>query len=349
MSKELIKCTMCSLEKSPLEFNRNRARSNGLHAQCKECMKDNPKKKAKREHRNKLYEEAEKQGKLPCLQCEEILDKEMFYRKRMLTESDLSSKRAGYKNKCKTCADKISNAYRAENKDFLNKQYRENYWKDPEKFRQQTRNTRERLRNSPGYKEYLDENNRRRRESYYLKKDKYNATKREKYRKNPQKYIEASKPYIKKRQQKVRLLDDQEYYTVYHLKEKLPKKERVCWVSGETGAGVDHFIPVSIGMGGNKVDNCYHLSFSLNLEKHNKNPFEWIKLYYSDKINRPDYVAGFKRLVRHLASQNNLSTSEFKEYVYWCFDNPRTIEDLRRDNTPSIELWQRSREEINNE
>lgn len=117
-----------------------------------------------------------------------------------------------------------------------------------------------------------------------------------------------------------------------------------------TGAKADihleHFIPNGIGHGGTTVGNCYPLNGSLNSSKRATNPFEWVK---RENIQDTIQKEMWENLIEYLSSANNLSKKDYERYVYWCFDNPRTIEDLRRDNTPSIELWQRSREEINNE
>ena len=116
----------------------------------------------------------------------------------------------------------------------------------------------------------------------------------------------------------------------------------MCALTESTTIHMEHFIPTAIGHGGTTIQNCYPLDGDLNASKHSSNPFEWVK--------RPDIqaqvdMAKWNKLISYLSQQNKLSVDEFKDYVYWCFDNPRSLEDLKRDNTPSIDLWRQYKHE----
>jgi hypothetical protein len=64
----------------------------------------------------------------------------------------------------------------------------------------------------------------------------------------------------------------------------------------------------------------------LNSSKHAKNPFEWVKdKRYKEKID----IVKFNYLVSYLANLNGLSEEEFKQFVYWCENNKRSIDEIR--------------------
>jgi len=103
--------------------------------------------------------------------------------------------------------------------------------------------------------------------------------------------------------------------------------------------GVDHFVAISTGHGGTIKENLLPVSRTINCAKNNKNPFEWIK-------ERPDLdIEVFEYSVNYLAELNGLTPTEYKEYVYWCFENPRSLEQVSRDTDTygfkrnSVDIW----------
>ena len=98
-------------------------------------------------------------------------------------------------------------------------------------------------------------------------------------------------------------------------KEHLPElQNHKCIISGITdNLHLEHFIPISWGVGGTTFENCYYLEGSLNISKGNRNPFEWIK------TQPTEYQSNFhNKLVPMLAERNNMSVEEFTDYVYQC-------------------------------
>jgi hypothetical protein len=110
---------------------------------------------------------------------------------------------------------------------------------------------------------------------------------------------------------------------------------------------MDHFIPIEWGHGGTYPGNVYPLDQQLNKNKSNKNPFKWIKAVRRDRAMRKgQHVdAAWNQLVTYLATENGLSVNEFKEFVYWCEQNKRTLQQVKEDNRRSVELWKESRKE----
>lgn len=115
-----------------------------------------------------------------------------------------------------------------------------------------------------------------------------------------------------------------------------------CSLTGDKNdVTLDHFIPISWGHGGTYKGNLYPLNIRLNQSKINQNPFEWYE-WIKDKadIKKSDW----NNLVQYLAKENGLTVEEFKEFVYWCENNQRTLDDIIADgNLTSLELWRKSK------
>lgn len=87
----------------------------------------------------------------------------------------------------------------------------------------------------------------------------------------------------------------------------------------------EHAIPLSIGHGGTTFGNCYPMTKSLNISKYNRNIFEWFE------ANRQRFELSqerFDNLIAWLASANAMAVEEYRDYVYWCHENPRSINEL---------------------
>lgn len=98
----------------------------------------------------------------------------------------------------------------------------------------------------------------------------------------------------------------------------------------------DHVIPLSIGHGGTVIGNMVPLKGELNMSKHAYNIFEWFE------ANRQRFKLSqekFDRLISYLAAQNNLTPEEYRGFYDWCFDNPRTVDEIKRDQRHSLVIW----------
>jgi hypothetical protein len=88
----------------------------------------------------------------------------------------------------------------------------------------------------------------------------------------------------------------------------------------------EHAIPISIGHGGTTFENCYPMVDYLNQSKGNNNIFEWFN------ANRQRFELSqekFDKLIDYLSSANGMTVDEYRNYVYWCHANPRSLEDLQ--------------------
>jgi hypothetical protein len=95
---------------------------------------------------------------------------------------------------------------------------------------------------------------------------------------------------------------------------------------------MDHFIPVALGHGGTYDENLIPLNKSINSSKNDSNPFLWAKENYMD-------LDLFSEVVHYLSELNKLTPEEYKSFVFWCFNNKRTVEEVRADPRHSIEIW----------
>jgi hypothetical protein len=88
-----------------------------------------------------------------------------------------------------------------------------------------------------------------------------------------------------------------------------------CPLSGDIdNLVIDHFIPLNTGKVGTIPENIIPLSHSLNSSKKDANPFEWIK-------TRPEISYDkFERVVEYLSEKMEMDVSEYKEFVYKCFE-----------------------------
>jgi hypothetical protein len=96
-----------------------------------------------------------------------------------------------------------------------------------------------------------------------------------------------------------------------------------CALTGEKdGLHLDHFIALATGHGGTTLANMIPLSSFMNTSKRADNPFEWIK--------REDIAAQidpnkWTQLVEYLADLNGMTTQEYEDYVYYCYENKKEV------------------------
>jgi hypothetical protein len=67
----------------------------------------------------------------------------------------------------------------------------------------------------------------------------------------------------------------------------------------------------------------------LNRSKFTNNIFEWFE------TNRQRFELSqekFDRLIEWLASANAMTVEEYRDYVYWCHANPRTVDEINENN-----------------
>ena len=114
------------------------------------------------------------------------------------------------------------------------------------------------------------------------------------------------------------------------IKKVLGNFDYKCPLTGSEDFHIDHVIPVSLGIVGGEYGNIIPLKEDLNLVKGNSNIFEW----FADNRERFGLSQRkFDELIEYLADINEMTIEEYEEYVRWCHDNPRTIDEIKAEET----------------
>ena len=166
---------------------------------------------------------------------------------------------------------------------------------------------------------------------YHANKERYAEVKREYIRNNP------SYRRSQKHRKKARIRNLTNNWTKADLESVKRHFNHRCPLTGSEDIHFDHFIPLSIGHGGSYVGNMIPLDGVLNASKCASNPFEWIKTRNDIEVNK------FNKVVEYLAELNGLTPNEFRSFVYWCFENKRSIDEIKSDTRSSIEIWRSKR------
>lgn len=167
----------------------------------------------------------------------------------------------------------------------------------------------------------------RNRQLYYRNKERYRTVQKEYLRNNP----DARRAKRKRRRTKERLLT---YRWKVEDERKLSRDfNDKCPLTGSENIHYDHFIPLATGHCGTYPGNIIPIDTELNEDKHANNPFEWIE-------SRPDISRDeFNKLVEYLAELNGMTVNEFRSFTYWCFENKRTIDEIKADTRESIDIF----------
>jgi hypothetical protein len=110
-----------------------------------------------------------------------------------------------------------------------------------------------------------------------------------------------------------------------------------CALTGETDdVDADHIIPLSVGHVGTIYENMIPLRSCLNESKKDRNIFEWFSAN-RERFNLDEQR--FNNLIEYLATLNGLTFEEYRQFVYWCHENPREPHEIAADPRHSIEIW----------
>jgi hypothetical protein len=296
-------CTCCDTWKPLNEFNNQKNGLGGKSSKCKKCLTY-----YHREY-NKGTVEKRRQYYL------DNLDHIKEYRKER------------YQNE----RDKIlkeRNEMSQEDRDKLNQRRRELYPKHREKLIEKARE----------YAENNKEKVREYRKSHYIKNREEYREKGILYReKNKEKIRLAKRKYYHEKPEKDKLKNMNRRAADKGLRNDLTGEEKHeiethfggCALTGCQEFDWDHVIPLNIGHGGTNRCNLIPLRSDLNASKGIKNIFEWFE------ANRQRFELSqekFDLLVAWLASANAVSVEDYRDYVYWCHENPHSLEDLRKDD-----------------
>lgn len=265
-----------------------------------------------------------------CTECGEVKPLDEFVR--------ASSKKNGKSAKCKECNRKWRQENRELTKRSHDKWVEENIERVRENGKRWRQENRKHLKDKA--REYWESISQEKREEInaktrirYKENIIFERERNKKYRqKNPLNVLKRK--HIRRAKQKslVSNLTDRQ------TKQLLHTFDNSCALTGlEDDVHIEHFIPLSWGHGGTYIGNVYPMDGSLNLSKFTNNPFDWIK---REEIKQKVDLERWEKLISYLSEMNNLTTSEFEQFVYWCNSNKRTIEQIKDDgDKSSVQIW----------
>lgn len=237
----------------------------------------------------------------------EVLSKTCSTCKKMLPIDNYTKQSRGVgktKPNCRQCCSAYAKTYYTENMDEL-LSYKKK-WEDENKGK-----IKERL-------ERTREKRLKRQREHYQGNRKVKISKTRAWQIANQPRVRAN--YNRRRARQMSLPTDKDLSAVYEYNEG-----RCVFTDVSENVHMDHFIPLSIGHGGTVVGNLILLRGDLNISKNNSNPFEWFR-ENKERFSLCDEK--FASVIQRLADINEMTTEDYKDYVYWCFDNPRETKEI---------------------
>lgn len=344
MCAELTKvCSRCKISKPLSDFKKDKSKYLGVRCECKECGK----KMVEEAYQEKLKSYDENKLK-KCNKCGHVKKLKEFPKNKR--SKDL------HHNMCNDCAKEYRQNYYKENWDKVqatNKKWRENHveeWKEYRKLHHEKNKEHDNEMSKQYYQDNKEHVSKKHKEYYDNNREKVNEMCRKHYRENREYYRIKNRIWCMENPEKERLHVEKRRALRNKLENTLTNEEweRIlddfnysCALSEYAeNMSLEHFVPLTVGHCGTTKENCYPMESSLNSSKNGKNPFEWIKtqpVQYQHEF--------YHKLLPHLASINNMTIREYKNFVNWCFDNPRTIDQIEKDNEKgltSIDLYKQS-------
>ncbi|MDQ0976638.1 hypothetical protein QFZ31_006690 [Neobacillus niacini] len=193
---------------------------------------------------------------------------------------------------CKECHDVDKQKYREENKQYF-REYSFNYYREnQEELKEKSREW------SKGYRE-----------------------------KNREVLLKKHRVWQQANRDKIAIQDQRRRARKNSLPATLTMEEGLslgneCVLTGSTSINLDHVIPLYTGYGGTIYENMIPLDAKLNSSKNNKNVFEWA-IANHQRLNFT--LDRFYEVMTEVADRNNMTLGEYREYVYWCFENKREL------------------------
>lgn len=223
------------------------------------------------------------------------------------------SNKGGKAYACKDCAAEYRKTYNKENAE----RFRQNYLNNIEKVKAYRKER---------YKKERDMVLKARKEMSEEERNKINAQRRLRYPKHRDKYVANA---MKRRTILNGLEDD---FTVSQ-REDILKFFGGCALTGDSDFQWDHAISINTGHGGTTYGNMIPLKEFFNKSKKDRNIIEW---FNANKQRFELSQEKFDALIDWLAAANNLTVEEYKDHIYWCYENPHSLEDLLTDESEAI-------------
>ncbi|MBY0098679.1 hypothetical protein [Mesobacillus maritimus] len=108
-----------------------------------------------------------------------------------------------------------------------------------------------------------------------------------------------------------------------------------CCLTNSKDVSLEHVVPLCVGHMGTEIGNVIPLDRTLNLSKGSKNFLDW----FNEIEASLEMHDRFDEVISYLAELNGLTFDQYLEFLYWCEDNKRTIEEIEAATMSSVELF----------
>jgi hypothetical protein len=231
----------------------------------------------------------------------------------------------GRESACKVCRFEYRKTNKERKTEYMRNYYVENRGKCNDRSRKYYNENREHM--VKYYRAWREHNKDRKvktnRKHYEANKERYAELRRLWKSNNPDKIVLLRQ---RRRAQKSVLPDD---LTTTQMEAILKHFGGCALTKSSENINWEHALPLAIGHGGTTYGNMYPMSERLNFSKGKKNIFEW---FVANRDRFGLKQAKFDALIEYLANINEMTIDEYRDYVYWCHANPRTIEELTELN-----------------
>lgn len=327
----------CGLIKELYLFNKDKSKLGGRNTECRECKRN----------RDRLYRESKKND--PVWVERRRKSNREYYRSNR-DNPEFMKKKRGQMRRWRKYNPEWAKKWRENNPDKVKEISRRHYQRHSKKYREYSKN----YYHSHKYDREFQEMRRRSKQEYHKKNsEKVNERSRRWREDNYEKFREYSRMYYRKNRERKREYD-KEYAQENPEKFALARQRRRarkamlpdtlneeqyssildhfdggCALTGKKAdLHMDHVVPLAVGHGGTIYGNVIPLDGDLNNNKRTQCIFDW---FYENKERFNLEQRKFDELIEYLAEINGMSTTEYEEYVRWCHDNPRTLDEIKAE------------------
>lgn len=110
---------------------------------------------------------------------------------------------------------------------------------------------------------------------------------------------------------------------------------RCAYSKQRNNLSIDHFVPIVSGHCGSYIGNLVPMKRALNSSKREKHPLEWC-------IDQGIDASNLEEILYYLSRENSLTVKEYLQFIDWCFENKRDLNEVYDDPRYSIEIWRDS-------
>jgi len=117
-----------------------------------------------------------------------------------------------------------------------------------------------------------------------------------------------------------------------------------CCLTNSTNIVLEHVVPLENMHLGTSVNNVVPMDATLNQSKREKNLIEWV---FEPDVKPLINWEKFDKLIYYLAELNGMTDGQYIDFLYFCSENKRTLEEVKAAKHSSVELFLKQQTKIN--